>query len=304
LDATNANLIGVDWGTSSLRANLIDENGEVLARLQSPDGIMQVSNGDFESALMRLLEPWMVDNNMPMIASGMITSRNGWIETPYLSVPTGADQLAAALTQYSLSNGDLLHFVTGVTDQQEGVPDVMRGEETQIAGAVESGLVDGTCIMPGTHSKWVTIRYGRIIKFETVMTGEVFEALRNHTILGKLMTDNAFNEEGFRQGVAAGINAGPRLLQTLFSVRTLPLFERLEEEKVADYLSGMLIGAEIQGARSNYSIDSKPITIIGREDLANRYELALQVSGYKSTYAPENIVARGHFGIAKAAGLI
>jgi len=198
----------------------------------------------------------------------------------------------------------LLHFVTGVTDQQEDVPDVMRGEETQIAGAVESGLVDGTCIMPGTHSKWVTIRYGRIIKFETVMTGEVFEALRNHTILGKLMTDNAFNEEGFRQGVAAGINAGPRLLQTLFSVRTLPLFERLEEEKVADYLSGMLIGAEIQGARSNYSIDSKPITIIGREDLANRYELALQVSGYKSTYAPENIVARGHFGIAKAAGLI
>jgi len=251
---------------------------------------------------MRFLDAWNAQYNLPLIASGMITSRNGWLETPYLDVPSGADQLATVLVNIPLSNGTLLHFITGVTDQD--APDVMRGEETQIAGAVESGLADGICVMPGTHSKWVTVSEGRIVNFETVMTGEVFEALQRHTILGKLMSDGTFSEDGFRKGVTAGLTAGPRLLQALFRVRTLPLFEKLAEEKVSDYLSGMLIGAEIQGAMSNRPMHEEPITIIGREDLANRYAIALQVSGYQSTHAPQNIVARGHFGIAKAAGLL
>jgi len=304
IDTSGACLIGLDWGTSSLRAFLINERGEVLHYLQSPDGIMQVSDGDFEGVLTRLLDTWAAWDQVPMIASGMITSRNGWQETPYLHVPIGATQLAGSLTHSTLSNSASLHFITGVTDQHHNAPDVMRGEETQITGAVETGLIDGVCVMPGTHSKWVTVRDGLIKNFETVMTGEVFHALRHHTILGKLAQEGEFSEEGFRQGVAAGIDAGPRLLQALFRVRTLPLFEKIAEDRVADYLSGLLIGSEIQGATSNRPIPEESVTIVGREDLANRYRIALQVAGIQSTYAPGNIVARGHFRIARAAGLL
>jgi len=318
-----ASLIGIDWGTSSLRAFLIGDHGEVLDRLHTPEGIMQVTDGDFEGVLSRLLNSWVKpdsdhdgDNTaLPLLASGMITSRNGWIETPYLPVPTGAAQLADALESVpagfgnnkSFSNnksgGKSLHFVTGVTVDHGGAPDVIRGEETQITGVVESGMVDGICVLPGTHSKWVTVRDGRIVNFETIMSGEVFEALKSHTILGKLITDGSFSEDGFRLGVAAGLEAGPRLLHSLFHVRTLPLFKKLDETKVSDYLSGMLIGAEIQGVLSNRAIDD-PITIMGRNDLADRYAMALQVSGLQSTRAPEDIAALGYFAIAKAARLL
>ena len=303
LDASNASLIGIDWGTSSLRAFLIDGQGKVVDHLSTSEGIMQVPDNDFEAVLSRLLSPWITKSRLPVIASGMITSRNGWIETPYLPLPTGAAQLAEALHKVPVASGELLHLVTGATIDHNDAPDVMRGEETQIAGAVEAGLIDGICVMPGTHSKWVTIHNGSIANFETFMSGEVFEALRSHTILGKLMTKSAFNEDGFREGVAAGLDAGTRLLHTLFHVRTLPLFEKIEEEKVEDYLSGMLIGAEIQGVISNRAIDD-PITIIGRDDLADRYAIALEVSGKLCVRAPEDIAALGYFAIAKAAGLL
>ena len=303
LDLSNARLIGIDWGTSSLRAFLIGGNGKVLDHLHIPEGIMQVSENDFEGVLSRLLSSWTNKSGLPMIASGMITSRNGWVETPYLSGPTGAAQLADALHQVPVASGELLYFVTGLTIDHSVAPDVMRGEETQIAGVVKSGLVNGICVMPGTHSKWVTVRDGRIVNFETFMTGEVFAALRSYTILGKLMTKSTFSEDGFREGVAAGLAAGTRLLHSLFHVRTLPLFDKIEENKVEDYLSGMLIGAEIQGVLSNGAIDD-PIMIIGRDDLADRYAVALEVSGQQSTRSQENIAALGYFAIAKAAGLL
>ena len=303
MNATSASLIGIDWGTSSLRAFLIDDQGKAIDTLYRPEGIMQVQDNNYEDVLSHLLSPWAENNRLPVIASGMITSRNGWVETPYLPVAAGVAQLADNLHKVSVTSGESLHFITGVTLEHSGAPDVMRGEETQIAGVVESGLVEGNCVMPGTHSKWVTIRDGRIVNFETFMSGEVFEALRSHTILGKLMNDSAFSEDGFRQGVAAGLDAGAKLLHTLFHVRTLPLFEKIEENKVEDYLSGILVGAEIQGVISSRSIDD-PITIIGRDDLADRYAIALQVSGLQSIRAPEDIASRGYFAIAKAARLL
>lgn len=303
LVASDPTLIGIDWGTTSLRAYLMGTQGEVLDRLVVPEGIMQVPDKDFEGVFERLLDPWVKTHSVPLIASGMITSRNGWLETPYLPVPSGAEHLADALVPLLTAAGSVLHFVTGVTTSHEGAPDVMRGEETQIVGAVEAGFNEGICVMPGTHSKWVTVRGGCIEDFATFMSGEVFEALRAHTILGTLMSEGAFSEEGFREGVAAGLDAGPKLLHTLFHVRTMPLFGKITEDKVADYLSGMLIGAEIHGATSNQVI-ADPITIIGRDDLADRYAIALQVLGQQSRRAPDDIVARGHFAIATSAGLL
>lgn len=300
-DASNPALIGIDWGTSSLRAFLISAQGDVLDRLQTPDGIMQVKEKDFDGVLSRLLDSW--PKTIPMIASGMITSRNGWLETPYIQLPAGASQIADVLVPWPTTNGLQVHFVTGVTTMHNDAPDVIRGEETQIVGAVESGLKDGLFVMPGTHSKWVSVRDGSIVEFATYMSGEIFAALRDHTILGTLMRNSEFNEDGFVQGIKAGFNSGTQLLHKLFHVRTMPLFELISEEQSADYLSGMLIGAEIKGA-SSASEQQTIITIVGRDDLADRYAIGLQELGFQNQRAADDIVARGHFAIARAAGLL
>jgi len=302
-DASNAALIGIDWGTSSLRAYLIDSQSAVLDMLHTSDGIMEVQNGEFEATLTRILEPWLKEAALPVIASGMITSRNGWMETPYLPVPAGANHLANSLEKVRTSSVLDLHFVTGLTTHHNGAPDVMRGEETQIIGAIDAGLVNALLVLPGTHSKWVIVQEGRIDAFTTFMSGEIFATLREHTILGKLMKDGAFNEQGFIQGVSDGYSAGSKLLHRLFQVRTLPLFELLGEEQVSDYLSGMLIGAEISGA---FDKGARPdqITIIGKHSLADRYALALKTLEQNIKSADDHIAARGHYIIAKIAGII
>ena len=296
-------LIGIDWGTSSFRAFMIGAEGEVLDRLSAPEGIMHVPDENFDAAFERLLGPWAVSARLPVIASGMITSRNGWVETPYVQVPSGVQDLADSLVSFQTKCGRTLRFVTGMTTEHNGAPDVMRGEETQIAGALATDAGDGVFVMPGTHSKWITVCDGRIEDYATYMTGEIFGVLRYHTILGTLMVDGGFSERGFQAGVVAGLNAGANLLHTLFHVRTMPLFHKITEDMVADYLSGMLIGSEIQATKSNMSVRG-PVTIVGRDDLADRYEIALQVSGLDSQRAPNDIVARGHFAIAKSAGLL
>jgi len=300
-------LIGIDWGTSSFRAYLMKAQGELLDTLVAPEGIMQVPDRDFAGVFYRLLEPWINSYSVPVVASGMITSRNGWLETPYLNVPSGTEQLADAITpikvQEPAHGNSVLHLITGLKTHNNNVPDVLRGEETQIVGAMQAGIQDGTFVMPGTHSKWVNVQGGLIKEFATYMSGEVYSALCGHTILGTLMSDGAFNEEGFRQGVAVGLDADAKLLHTLFSVRTLPLFGKIAEDAVADYLSGMLIGAELHGALLNRATDN-PIIIVGQGDLAERYAIAIKVLGLKSALAADNIAAHGHFAIATSAGLI
>ncbi|PYG31841.1 2-dehydro-3-deoxygalactonokinase [Pelagimonas varians] len=300
--ASEPALIGIDWGTSSLRAFLIGAGGEVLDQVSKPEGIMHVKDGDFEGSFRDLIGPWGNAAGLPVIASGMITSRNGWVETPYVSVPSGVNELAGALVPHKTSDGVTVTFVTGMTTDHDGAPDVMRGEETQIIGASALGMSDGTFVMPGTHSKWITVRSNLIDDYATFMTGEVFAAMRQHSILGTLMEEGPFQEGAFRKGCAAGLAEGSKLLHDLFGVRTLPLFGKIAGNMVEDYLSGLLIGAEIKGA-DVASIDG-PVMIVGRDDLSDRYEIGLELAGLTSKRAPDDIVARGHFMIAQAAGLV
>lgn len=153
-------LIGIDWGSSSLCAFLIGQSGEVLDATSLPQGILHVDNRDFDAVFRTLVRLWTRDRALPIIASGMITSRNGWLETPYVQVPAGADELAKSLVRHEASNGATAWFVTGMTTERDGVPDVMRGEEAQIVGAVEDGIGDALFVMPGTHSKWVSVSGG------------------------------------------------------------------------------------------------------------------------------------------------
>lgn len=296
-------LIGIDWGTSSLRAYLIGAHGEVLDKVASKHGIMSVPNRAFDMVLNQLIACWDRHGPLPILASGMITSRNGWVETPYSRLPLGPADLAKALVPHQTASGIDLFFITGVVTDHQAGPDVMRGEETQIIGAQAFGLSDGMFVMPGTHSKWISVSGGLIEDFATYMTGEVFAALKAHTILGTLIEDGPFNPEGFAQGVRAGLLETSNLLHDLFHVRTVPLLGQMDGAAVADFLSGMLIGSEIKAAQLRGDTRGS-VTIIGRSDLVDRYEAALKSAGIPCERAPDDIVAKGHFLIAKAAEII
>lgn len=302
-DASEPALIGVDWGTSSLRAFLISKDGQILDGISSPQGIMQVPGKNYETVLDRLIGHWLAQTDLPVLASGMITSRNGWIETTYARMPLDAGGLASALVPHDIASGTRIHFVTGASIEHAGRPDVMRGEETQIIGASALALSDGTFVMPGTHSKWVQVSNGQIMDFSTYMTGEIFAALKEHTILGTLMEDDEFNSEAFKAGVTVAMEDKADLLHNLFHVRTLPLMGKIPKTAAADYMSGLLIGTEVAAATDNASTIGT-ITLVGRSDLSDRYEIALQTANIGSRRAPDDIVAKGHFKIACAAGLI
>ena len=300
--ASEPALIGIDWGTSSLRAFLIGAQGEVLDSVTTREGIMQIPDRNFDAVFDRLVGSFPSNAGLPIVVSGMITSRNGWVETPYVKMPTGPEHLAQSLVRHQSQSGALIHFVTGATTEHISGPDVMRGEETQIIGSAALGLSDGIFVMPGTHSKWVHVALGKIQDFATYMTGEVFASLKDHTILGTLMEMSDFDLSAFQKGVGAAQDRRANLLHDLFHVRTLPLMGKLKETETADFLSGLLIGTEIVAALKKN--EAKRVTIVGRNDLTDRYEIALQAVGISCQRAPDDIAAKGHFLIAQAAGLL
>ena len=306
-------LIGVDWGTSSFRAYLIDDDGGVVDSISTEDGILTVQDNAFEAVFERLLAKWLTKHStLPIILSGMITSKNGWFELEYVSLPAGASEISGALTPYETSEGRVLYFASGLAvNNPEVAPDVMRGEETELLGHFCQSANDGLFLLPGTHSKWVWVENHKIINFQTFMTGEVYAVLKGHSILGKLMaTDcesNAGNDaeslEAFGRGFKWRLAHSGSILHQLFSVRTLPLFDAMDETDVADYLSGLLIAEEISSV-SQAQAEMPQVTVIGRGDLAARYRHALSLMGVDAVAAEQGMVARGHLELAQKRGLV
>jgi 2-dehydro-3-deoxygalactonokinase len=299
-------LIAVDWGTSSFRAYLIDDKGGIADRRDVGRGILSVSDLDFAAVLRAETTTWRGDRSLPILMSGMIGSRQGWHEAAYAACPAGLDHIASRLLRFDADDLGDVAIVPGLSAEARGVPDVMRGEETQLIGAMAlQGKSEGIFVLPGTHAKWARIEAGRIAGFATYMTGEVFAALKDHTILGRLMAtlpDAVETEQAFERGVRAGAEAGGAgsLLHRIFSARTLGLFDRLPAEAIADYLSGLLIGAEIADAVG----EATDVTIIATAALAIRYERAGLVLGIAMQRAPDDCAAAGLFEIARAANLI
>ncbi len=294
-------LIGLDWGTTSCRAYLIGADGVVLDRQIDGPGILK-AEGHFGPWLDSMVGGWIATHGAaPVILSGMVGSRQGWKEAPYAQCPAGADDIVRALARIEWAELAIA-LVPGLATENDGMPDVMRGEETQIFGALAlSGRSDGLFLLPGTHSKWADVKDGRIVSFRTFMTGEVFGALKEHTILGRLMRDGA-DAEGFARGVREGaaLDGAGALLNRIFATRSYGLMDKLIDTALADYLSGLLIGAEVAEAtrRSNAGV-----TIIASPALAQRYTDALRLLDRDSALAPEDCVAAGHWHIARAAGL-
>jgi 2-dehydro-3-deoxygalactonokinase len=279
-------MILVDWGTSSFRAFLA-RDGQVLDRRDSARGILQIPPGGFNTALQQEVAAWLEAGERRVLMAGMVGSRQGWVEAPYVACPAGAADLARGLVAAPFERAAVL-IVPGVQGEDlSGVPEVMRGEETQIVGVLDRIGPDAIACLPGSHSKWVTITGGRIAGFETHMTGEAFAALRGHTILGRMMRDGNTDSDAFRRGVVRSSQKGG-LLHHLFGVRTQGLFSQLHETEAASYLSGLLIGHEIAAAAPRGTVH-----LIGAAPLCALYALALEASGVSAEVAASDAAASG-----------
>ncbi len=293
--------VGVDWGTSSLRAYLVDADGKILSTHRSSAGIQQ-QQGAFETTLKAALIELSAPEHVPVLMAGMIGSRQGWVEAPYAETPCDAKSLATGLADVPNTLGRTVRIVPGLCDLSGAAPDVMRGEETQLLGLLRDfPHAYSAVVMPGTHSKWVRVQDGRILGFATYMTGEMFKVLKDHSILGRLMpADSADDPDAFDQGVDhAGLSG--HFLHHIFSARTFGLLDRLPVSSLKSYLSGLVIGHEV---RAGISGVKGPVAIVADPALTALYTQALHRIGCASKAAPDHIVLRGLSLIASAAGLV
>lgn len=299
-------LIGLDWGTSSLRAFLFDADGMVSERRHRAWGIRQLPEGGFAAALADVLAGW--PPGVPLLGAGMVGSRQGWLEVPYVDAPASLAELAAGIRAVDAGDGRLLHIAPGVRDTQG--PDVLRGEETQLFGALAGDAAgERTLVLPGTHSKWVTLRDGRITRIATLMTGELFALLHRHSILGAGVPDDASNDadtEAFDAGVRAARDSGEAgALLRLFSARTLVLDGRLPPTSVPSYLSGLMVGEEwrIASTQGWLRSDAPPL-LVGDAGQRARYRRAATLFDAHPDDAVGDAAARGLWLLANAAGLL
>ena len=272
--------VAVDWGTSSLRGALIAANGQVIEERPFARGIMTVAPGGFPAVFEECFGDWLPKSNGLCLVSGMAGSRQGWMEAPYCACPAGFEEVAGKLAWIDPApTGWRIAMVPGLSCEDASVPDVMRGEEVQIFGAMRiTGLRDGSFVLPGTHSKWATVRDGRITGFKTFMTGEFYALLSQHSILSKTVAADApFDEAAFAQGLAHS-QGDAGLLHHAFSARTLSLFGRMEAAPLASYLSGLVIGEEL---RANGKSARGDVVLIGSANLTRRYGQAITLQGGK-----------------------
>ena len=322
-----AQLIALDWGTTSLRAYKLAAGGVVLEQRALSSGIMQlpktprVIHGDecadgFELAFEEACGDWLeAQPDLPVIACGMVGSAQGWREAAYCETPANVANLGNSLQTLVSLRGTRVHIVPGVI-QRSRLPNVMRGEETQVLGVLQNlpAEAGGDLLigLPGSHSKWVEVVEGRITHFDTFMTGEVFAVLSEHSILGRTQQQGAaFDGLAFDRGVQVALSADGELgvLSTLFSSRTLGLTGELAPTAQADYLSGLMIGHELvalaaaQRRRRN-SAHLPSIILIGNAQLCARYGRALDACGFARVTLAEQATERGLWQLALAAGLL
>lgn len=301
-------LIGIDWGSTSLRAWLLAADGTVLEERSADKGASTLQgHAAFVAALDDVTQGW--DRALPQLACGMVGSTHGWLDVPYARCPAGAAALAASLRRPA----DGPHIVPGVLfDDGQLPPDLMRGEETQIVGALDrhATLRERSCIvLPGTHSKWAQVQGECITRFATHMTGELFAVLRKHSVLGRLMQDEAAADQGaFLQGVDAARDHGALgLPHQLFAARSLGVTQQLPASALADYLSGLVIGHELRAGlqwRADAGLAAAPLALVGAPQLCARYVAALQRFGQRASLVLDNTAPTGLLALARAAGLL
>ena len=264
--------IAVDWGTSFFRAYLI-ENEEVVNAVKTNDGMKFVQNNNFEEILVKLIDPWLDYNyKTEVLASGMVGSKQGWIKAPYQKTPCSLhniDFISPSVKDKRFS----LKIFSGIS--QSNKPDVMRGEETQIAGFLhDNPNFNGSICLPGTHSKWVQIENGNIINFKTFMTGELFEIISKNSVLVHSVTSNKILKNELISAVDEIFKKPEIFGNALFQLRADDLINSRGSEIYKSKLSGYLLGLELLGSLEFW--EKKDIVLIGNADLIELYEYILQ----------------------------
>lgn len=292
--------IALDWGTTSFRAYLVGADGSVTDQFADSEGILAVKDGGFETVLEGHIGNW--DKSLAVVAAGMITSRQGWIELPYAECPAGPAELARHIHVHHAKSGRKIHFLTGLHLAGGDLGhDVMRSEETQVFGSLDLGAK--YFVTPGTHSKWIDVIDGKITNFATYITGEMFSLLRNHSILGRLMTSDADDEAAFLKGVDRAMADPAGFLHSLFSVRSLGLFNAIPADSLASYLSGIVIGTEV--AHATLSNDrSAHYVVLASAGIGARYVRAIRHAGLDVIMGNPLAVIKGEAEVARIAGVI
>lgn len=298
--------IAVDWGTSNRRAWALDAAGEVLEARSDDQGLIAVTakGHDFAGSLKAFAQGWL---GAPIIMAGMVGSRAGWREAPYLETPARLTDLAGHLIALPDLEGSPLRIVPGMAKRDAQQPDVMRGEECQLLGAkLVRGLADGLFLLPGTHAKWARVEGGRLIDFRTYMTGEIFGLMRRQGSLSQVIAqEDRFDADAFARGLArAGDLAAGGLTHQLFGVRSLSLFGALSPDNAGSYLSGLLIGAELQDALA-WAKPEGPVIAIGSATLLGNYAAAAARFGITLDRLESDVILPpALFALAREAGLL
>ncbi|MFC7538034.1 2-dehydro-3-deoxygalactonokinase [Sphingomonas sp. GCM10030256] len=266
-------IIAVDWGTTNRRAYRLNPDGRCEAEFEDAKGITGVEAGAFPAAIAEIRDRL---GDHPLLMAGMIGSNRGWVEVPYVHCPAGADDLAGHLI---FIEEERAAIVPGLSFLGENRADVMRGEEVQLFGAVAAGLVPPDCLVchPGTHNKWAMLKGGRVTRFRTIMTGELFSLLQNRSILADWLDTPVEPGEAFDKGVAQGLR-GDALTAELFGVRAGVLLGRLEQAHAASFTSGLLIGADLRTGLSDATSGTE-IIVMGRPELTHLYAAGLERCG-------------------------
>ena len=266
--------IAVDWGTTHLRVWLMSAAGKVLERRDSDKGMSGLARDAFEPTLHALLQDKLADTPLPVLVCGMAGSRQGWAEAPYIAVPCAPPGVADA-THLSVPAMEVF-ILPGV--KQASPADVMRGEETQIAGFLSGEPdYDGVLCLPGTHNKWVHISAGEIVSFRTFMTGELFDLISTQSVLRHSVNTDGWDQSAFDAALADTMSRPADLAAKLFSLRAEGLLENLSAEAARARLSALLIGAELAAAKPYWL--GQQVVILGEDTVARAYETALAAQG-------------------------
>jgi 2-dehydro-3-deoxygalactonokinase len=287
-------MIAINWGTSNFRAWKVDAGGKVEDERTSGRGALSVLQEKFHDALMAEVGDWVSAGETRVLMSGMVGARNGWKEAPYVPVPASLERVAEAVTRIPADSLDVRIVPGLIGSDDNGIPEVMRGEETEIFGSgIEAALPSHVCL-PGTHTKWVRVEGETVAGFSTSMTGDLYRAIRAGTILRASTQQEAGDADAFLLGVARSKQAG-ELAHHLFGVRTLVLTGAMKEESASSYLSGILIGHEVKANTQK----GEPVHLIGETSLCKLYAIALGAYGVDSTLEPEGAALRGLLRIAE-----
>ncbi len=277
MNSVNAAWVGVDWGTTHLRAFIMDADDNLIDQISSNKGMSSLEPDDYERTLLGLLHPWLNERRcLPVYACGMVGSKQGWQETPYRTVPTspifGEDLVSIETDSQQIS----VWVLPGLSQSDRA--DVMRGEETQLAGLLLAEPSYSGCVcLPGTHSKWVILENGEVLAFHTYLTGELFSILSQYSVLKHSVQTQSFDTYVCVAAASAVVEKRMSLTNSLFSVRAEDLLHDVAASSSRAALSGLLIGEELADTETLWAGES--VTIIGETQLTQLYVACLQAQG-------------------------